>query len=83
MPSPKRLRVQVGSIVVADSVKALVLYESDHLPVYYFPVSDVREEFLLPSKTTTESPFKGSPRITRSIPASRWSRMPPGGISIR
>ncbi|MER9594861.1 DUF427 domain-containing protein [Mesorhizobium sp. M0244] len=59
MPSPKRLRVQVGSMTVADSINALVLYESDHLPVYYFPVSDVREEFLLPSKTTTESPFKG------------------------
>jgi len=59
MPMQKRLRVQVGSMIVADTTKALVLYESDHLPVYYFPMSDVREEFLLPSRTTTESPFKG------------------------
>jgi len=59
MPSPKRLRVQVGSMTVADTTKALVFYESDHLPVYYFPIGDVREEFLLPSKTTTEDPFKG------------------------
>src|SRR5205085_523222 len=58
MPMQKRLRVQVGSMIVADTTKALVLYESDHLPVYYFPMSDVREEFLLPSRTTTESPFK-------------------------
>ncbi|MFA6156927.1 DUF427 domain-containing protein, partial [Mesorhizobium sp.] len=59
MPTQKRLRVQVGAMVVADTTRALVLYESDHLPVYYFPMSDVREEFLLPSATTTESPFKG------------------------
>ncbi|MBN9272286.1 MAG: DUF427 domain-containing protein, partial [Mesorhizobium sp.] len=59
MPSPKRLRVQVGPMIVADSTRALVFYESDHLPVYYFPMSDVREEFLLPSRTTTEDPFKG------------------------
>ena len=59
MPSPKRLRVKVGDLIVADTINGLVMQESDHLPVYYFPISDVREEFLLPSTTTTESPFKG------------------------
>ena len=59
MPSPKRIRAQVGALVVADTSRALVLYESDHLPVYYFPMSDVRQDFLLPSVTTTETPFKG------------------------
>ena len=60
MPSLKRIRVQVGSMTVADTSRALVFYESDHLPVYYFPIEDVREEFLLPSKTTTEDPYKGT-----------------------
>jgi len=59
MPSPKRIRVKVGSEFVADSTRVLVLYESDHLPVYYFPVGDVREEFLLPSSTETRCPYKG------------------------
>jgi uncharacterized protein (DUF427 family) len=59
MPSPKRLRVQVGSMSVADTTRALVFYESDHLPVYYFPIKDVREEFLMVSATRTDSPFKG------------------------
>ena len=36
------------------------MQESDHLPVYYFPIKDVREEFLMPSEITTESPFKGT-----------------------
>lgn len=60
MPSPKRVRVALGSEIVADSSRVLVMQESDHLPVYYFPIADVREDFLLPSSTTTQSPFKGT-----------------------
>jgi uncharacterized protein (DUF427 family) len=59
MPSPKRLRVMVGDVTVADTIDGLVLYESDHLPVYYFPMKDVDEAFLLPSTTRTECSFKG------------------------
>jgi len=59
MPSPKRLRVKVGELIVADSTEALVLQESDHLPVYYFPIKDVDESFLMPSTTRTECPYKG------------------------
>jgi len=59
MPSPKRLRVKVGELMVADSAEALVLQESDHLPVYYFPIKDVDESFLMPSTTRTECPYKG------------------------
>jgi uncharacterized protein (DUF427 family) len=60
MPSPKRLRVKVGNITVADTVEGMVMQESDHLPVYYFPIKDVGEEFLMLSSTKTDSPFKGS-----------------------
>ena len=60
MPSPKRIRVKVGDIVVADTIEAMIMQESDHLPVYYFPIKDVREEFLMDSATRTDSPFKGA-----------------------
>jgi uncharacterized protein (DUF427 family) len=60
MPSPKRLSIKIGDIVLADTIEGLVMQESDHLPVYYFPIKDVREEFLMASATRTESPFKGS-----------------------
>jgi uncharacterized protein (DUF427 family) len=59
MPTPKRLRVMVGKAVVADTHNALVMYESDHLPVYYFPIADVEDAYLMPSTTVTDSPFKG------------------------
>ena len=60
MPSPKRLRVEVGDMTVADTVEGLVMYESDHLPVYYFPIEDVDDAMLMPSATRTDSPFKGT-----------------------
>lgn len=59
MPSPKRLRVKVGGSTVADTIEGLVMYESDHLPVYYFPVKDVDDAMFIPSSTRTESPYKG------------------------
>jgi uncharacterized protein (DUF427 family) len=60
MPSPKRLRIKVGDLFIADTIEGLMMHESDHLPVYYFPIKDVHQEFLMPSATTTESPFKGT-----------------------
>lgn len=60
MPAPKRLRVQVGATIVADTIDGLILFESDHLPVYYFPLKDVDQTLLLPSSTGTECPYKGS-----------------------
>ena len=60
MPSPKRLQVVVGDLTVADTVEGLVMYESDHLPVYYFPTKDVDDAMLMPSATRTECPFKGT-----------------------
>jgi uncharacterized protein (DUF427 family) len=60
MPCPKRLRIKVGDLFVADTIGGLVMYESDHLPVYYFPIKDIHEEYLMASTTRTESPFKGT-----------------------
>ena len=59
MTSPKRLRIVVGNITVGDTIEALVMYESDHLPVYYFPMKDIKQEFLMASAHKTECPYKG------------------------
>jgi uncharacterized protein (DUF427 family) len=63
--SPKRVRVMFGGEVVADSRHAKLLHEAGLLPVYYFPVEDVRMELLEESDHTTHCPFKGN--------ASYWS----------
>src|SRR3546814_14632155 len=59
MPSPKRLRVKAGGEVIADTTEGLVLYESDHLPIYYFPIASVRMDLFEKSTRRTFSPYKG------------------------
>jgi uncharacterized protein (DUF427 family) len=58
-PCPKRVRVVLGGATIADSRRVMYLFESGHLPVYYFPLEDVRTELLVPSETRTHCPLKG------------------------
>jgi uncharacterized protein (DUF427 family) len=58
-PSPKRVRAFVGDTAIADSTDALLLRESRHMPVYYFPRRDVRMDLLAPTDHHTHCPFKG------------------------
>jgi uncharacterized protein (DUF427 family) len=58
-PTPKRIRVVVGEETVADSRRAMLLHESGHQPIYYFPPSDVRADRLEPSHRHTRCPLKG------------------------
>jgi uncharacterized protein (DUF427 family) len=48
-PAPRRIRVLFNDETIADSTNGRVMYETHHLPVYYFPVSDVRMDLLEPS----------------------------------
>ncbi len=58
-PTPKRIRVEVGGEVIADSRRAMMLHEGGHQPIYYFPPEDVRGEVLQPSERHTHCPKKG------------------------
>ncbi len=44
---------------MADSRRAMLLHESGHQPIYYFPPEDVRSELLEPSDRRTRCPKKG------------------------
>lgn len=57
--SPTRVRGYVGDTVVVDSQRVKMLHETDHLPVWYFPADDVRQELLEPTEHTTHCPRKG------------------------
>ena len=59
MPAPKRLRVEAAGEVVADTAEGLILFESDHLPIYYFPLASVRRELFARSERRTHCPYKG------------------------
>jgi len=58
-PHPKRLRVRFCDEWIADTTRALVLHETRHAPRFYFPLNDVRAEFLERTSHTTHCPFKG------------------------
>ena len=58
-PTPKRIRVDDGGETVADSRRAMLLQESGHQPIYYFPPQDVRADVLEPSDRRTRCPKKG------------------------
>ena len=57
--SPRRVRVVVNGVTLADTTRAFRVLETSHPPVYYIPPEDVRSEFLRPNRRTTWCEFKG------------------------
>lgn len=58
-PNQRRVRVFFGGEAVADSSRTLYLFETGHLPVYYFPREDVRFDLLEATSHRTHCPYKG------------------------
>ena len=58
-PSPKWVRVLAGGETVVDTKHALLLRETGHTPVYYFPMDDVRMELFERTDRSTHCPYKG------------------------
>jgi uncharacterized protein (DUF427 family) len=57
--SPRRVRVVFGGETIADSTDMRLLREPNHVPVYYFPMEDVRMELLQPTDHHSHCPWKG------------------------
>src|SRR4030088_3395531 len=57
--SPRRVRVFRDGELVVDAQHVKLLHEHGHLPIWYFPVEDVRQELLEPSDHGTHCPKKG------------------------
>ncbi|MBW2267604.1 MAG: DUF427 domain-containing protein [Deltaproteobacteria bacterium] len=57
--NPARVRVTFHGEVVVDSSRTLVVRETGHTAVVYFPREDVRFEWLERSDNETFCPFKG------------------------
>ncbi len=58
--SPRRVRVKFNGETIADSTAAHLLFETRHLPVYYFPRGDVRMDKLMPTEHHSFCPYKGT-----------------------
>lgn len=60
--SRRRVRVALAGEVLADTEKALYLFETGLPTRYYIPEEDVRTNLLVDSGTKTSCPYKGSAR---------------------
>ena len=58
-PCPKRIRAVFGGVEIAQSSNALILRETRHAPVYYFPKDDVRMDLLEQTDHATVCSIKG------------------------
>ena len=58
--SPRRIRVVVNGVTIADTTRAFRVLETSHPPVYYIPPQDVCREYLRLSRRRTFCEFKGS-----------------------
>jgi uncharacterized protein (DUF427 family) len=58
-PYLPRVRALFEAETVVDSLRTKLLHESGRLPVFYFPLSDVREDLLEGSGKSVEMPGKG------------------------
>ncbi|MFL5656485.1 MAG: DUF427 domain-containing protein, partial [Ktedonobacteraceae bacterium] len=57
--SRRRVRVVFADVTVADSKRVMLLHEFGRLPVFYFPVEDVRMDLMEASEHRSDSPLKG------------------------
>ena len=62
-PSPKRIRVVLGGLVIADSWSVIVLLHEHGLPVYYFPFEDIRQGVLSESGHLEDVHSRGTQRF--------------------
>jgi uncharacterized protein (DUF427 family) len=63
--SSRHVRVVSDGVVLADTRRSRILFETALPPRYYIPPDDVRTELLVPSRTRTRCAYKGS--------ATHWS----------
>jgi uncharacterized protein (DUF427 family) len=56
---PRRIRATFGAETVLDSTAAMLLHESNILPVLYIPLDDFRTDMLVSTDHSTHCPFKG------------------------
>ncbi len=60
VPSERHIRIEIGGIVIADSVRPVAVFETTLPTRWYLPLDDVRTDVLVSSATTSRCPYKGT-----------------------
>lgn len=72
VPSSRHIRVEVDGIIVAESTRPTLLFETGLRTRYYLPKTNVRLDLLEHTGTVTHCPYKGA--------AEYWSVRTPTGL---
>ena len=59
LPTSRRVRIERDGVVLAESPRARVLFETGLPPRWYLPKVDVRMELLVPTDEVSHCPYKG------------------------
>lgn len=74
-PCRRRVRVELGGLVLAESQRALRVLETSHPPTIYLPPEDVRHDLLAASDARrTWCEFKGAASYLDAVIGERRSR---------
>ena len=73
VPNDQQLEARYGEVVVAASTNTLSVQETNHDPVVYFPLDDVKLQHFASTDHETFCPFKGH--------ASYWSLTLAGDVA--
>lgn len=60
IPSSRRVQIVLDGQIVADTTRAVFLFETGLVTRYYIPRADVRQDLLRDSALTTYCPYKGA-----------------------
>ena len=74
LASSRHIKVTYNGVVIAETHKPTILYETGVAPRYYIPAVDVRLDLLQPTDKTTGCPYKGF--------ASYWTIVVDGAESV-
>jgi uncharacterized protein (DUF427 family) len=58
-PSGRRVRVMFAGAPIADTRRAMFLFETGHPTRFYIPQADIRMDWLTPTRHSTVCPYKG------------------------
>jgi uncharacterized protein (DUF427 family) len=60
LASSRHVRIELDGVVIGESRRPHILFETGLPPRYYLPISDLRTDLLRPSKTESHCPYKGT-----------------------
>jgi uncharacterized protein (DUF427 family) len=89
LASSRKVVVKAGDVVLAESDRPMVLFETHLPPRYYLPKVDVRMDLLKPTDTVTHCPYKGTAQYWTAVLGDRviddvaWSYATPLPESLR